>query len=253
LIRYLFVFLALIIVSPLYALAASIIVDLEGTPVEVSYETEGVKILSITPDLDFISLLMEVKVTGSPGILEITFDREFFDAKFAGQDDSFIVLADGDEPGFEETETTPSSRTLRIELPTGTEEVEIIGSVFGTPQIAEPEEQPEEPMVEEPVAEEPVAEEMQPEEKPPMVSQPKVECGPGTILKDGVCVVDERCGPGTIMQDGVCVPAPAESTFIGGQGLIYGAAAAFIIAFIIIFILYGISRASRQRPQVTPQ
>lgn len=239
--------MALVISSPLYALGASITVDMEGTPVEVFYETQGVEILSITPDLDFISLLIEVEVTGSPGILEITLDREFFDSKFAGQDDSFIVLADGDEPDFEETETTAASRTLRIELPTGTEEVEIIGSVFGTPQIAEPE-QPEEPMVEEPVVEEPA-----PEEKPPMEAKPKVECGPGTILKDGVCVVDERCGPGTIMQDGVCVPAPAQTTLAGDKSFIYGAAAAFIIAFIIIFILYGISRASRGKQQAVPQ
>jgi len=30
-------------------------------------------------------------------------------------------------------------------------------------------------------------------------------CGPGTYLKDGRCVLDDRCGPGTILKDGVCV------------------------------------------------
>ena len=38
-----------------------------------------------------------------------------------------------------------------------------------------------------------------------MSSTPKTECGPGTVLKDDVCVLDERCGPGTVLEDGVCV------------------------------------------------
>ena len=43
---------------------------------------------------------------------------------------TFIVLADGDEPIFSETNTSSQSRTLSIELPAGTEEIEIIGSMF---------------------------------------------------------------------------------------------------------------------------
>ena len=57
--------------------------------------------------------------------------RSFFDSTFEGDDDDFIILADGDEPNFTETSTTGQSRTLSIELPSGTEEIEIIGSVFG--------------------------------------------------------------------------------------------------------------------------
>ena len=29
----------------------------------------------------------------------------------------------------------------------------------------------------------------------------KTQCGPGTIPKDGVCVLDDRCGPGTIFDE----------------------------------------------------
>jgi len=39
----------------------------------------------------------------------------------------------------------------------------------------------------------------------PVDDTPKTQCGLGTILKDGVCVLDERCGPGTVLKDGVCV------------------------------------------------
>ena len=67
-------------------------------------------------DLDFISLILDVDVSGSPGILEITFDRDFFDSVFDGTDDAFIIIADGDEPDFTETSTTTESRTLQIEL-----------------------------------------------------------------------------------------------------------------------------------------
>jgi hypothetical protein len=34
-----------------------------------------------------------------------------------------------------------------------------------------------------------------------VVETSKTQCGPGTIPKDGVCVLDERCGPGTIFDE----------------------------------------------------
>ena len=128
------------LISPahVYAAPGVLIVDLEGKSINVSYDVEGVEIISVTPDLDFISLILEVEVTGSPGILEITFDRSFFDSTFQGLDDVFIIIADGDEPDSEEIGTTTQSRTLRIELPAGTEEVEIIGTEFAMPETTEP-------------------------------------------------------------------------------------------------------------------
>ena len=38
----------------------------------------------------------------------------------------------------------------------------------------------------------------------------KTQCGPGTILRASVCVLDDRCGPGTILQDGVCYLEPSK-------------------------------------------
>ncbi len=112
--------------------AESLPVDVEGTSFDVEYDVTGMTVSGIEADTDLISLiLLTVDVTDSPGTLDITFERSFFDSTFEGVDDDFFVLADGDEPTFSETATTSQSRTLSIELPAGTEEIEIIGSVFG--------------------------------------------------------------------------------------------------------------------------
>ncbi len=131
--------IALAIFSPAYAFAApgTIAVDLDGTSVDVSYDAVGVEVLSVQSDLEFISLLFQVEVTGSPGILEITLDRNFLDATFEGVDDEFFMITDGfDEPTFEEVETTSELRILRIELASGTEELEIFGKAFCEPESA---------------------------------------------------------------------------------------------------------------------
>ncbi|MCH8832826.1 MAG: hypothetical protein IIA81_00870 [Thaumarchaeota archaeon] len=243
--------IALVILSPAYAFAApgTIAVDLDGISVDVSYDADGVEVLSVQSDLEFISLLFQVKVTGSPGILEITLDRNFLDATFEGVDDEFFIITDGfDEPTFEEVETTSELRTLRIVLAPGTEDLEIFGTVFGEPESA-PEEVTEEPetVVEEPeeVTEEPETVVEEPEE----VTEPKTQCGPGTVLKNGVCVLEDKCGPGTVLQDGVCVLTASSSTSgsIVSRDFIVGAGAALGIALLLIIIFAAIGRANREK------
>ena len=221
------------IISSAFVYADTASVDIDGTSYDVDYTGTGVTVSGIDADLDFFSLLLNVNVSGSPGTLEITLERSFFDSIFQGDDDNFIVLADGDEPKFSETKTT-QSRTLSIELPAGTEEVEIIGSQFGQSEPAP---------VEEPAVEETVPEET------PAVETPKTECGTGTILKDGVCVLDERCGPGTVLTDGVCVAEPvSESTTRGlGTQLTISLLVAFVIAGIIGLVLAIMSKASKSK------
>ena len=260
----------LLVLAPVFAYAepGTIPVDVSGTSYNIDFEADGVTITAILADLDVPSILLEVEVTGAPGILEITFDREYFDSTFEGSDDTFIIISDGgEEPTFEETETTSETRTLRIELPTGTEEVEIIGSqlldgTFGEITIKE-ETQMEEPEVipeEEVPTEEEIPEETMPEEETPMEETPTMEeetskCGPGTILKDGACVLDERCGPGTHFEDGACVldeKEPAtEEVSLGGSNtsqLVIPAIIGFGIAFIVMIILWLIGRAGRRNP-----
>ncbi|MFZ8908253.1 MAG: hypothetical protein ACO2YR_04950 [Nitrosopumilaceae archaeon] len=242
------------IISSTFVYAESTTVNVEGNTFDIEYTGDGVNITGVEADLDFISLIFTVDVTNSPGTLEVTFERSFFDSVYQGSDDSFIILADGDEPSYSEIETTATSRTLSMTLPSGTDEVEIIGSVFGSgPQ--EPAEEPvkEEPSKEpvkeepskEPVKEEPVMDEEQPSEKP------KTECGPGTILKDGVCVLDQRCGPGTVLKDDVCVldstPKKSSAPQALGKELVYGFIAAFVVAGIIGIVLALMGKAGKSK------
>ena len=184
------------IISTALVYAETMSVDVEGNSFDVEYTATGMTVTGIEADTDSISLIFTVDVTDSSGTLDITFDRSFFDSTFEGLDADFTILADGVEPTSTKTETTAQSRTLSIELPSGTENVDIFGSVFGTP-ASEPVVETPEPVVETP---EPVVE--TPE---PVVETPTTQCGPGTILKDGACVLDERCGPWNYSQRwGMC-------------------------------------------------
>ncbi len=281
------------IISTSFVYADTTSVSIDGTSYDIEYTGNGVSVTGVEADMDFVSLIFSVDVTSSPGTLSVNFDRGFFDSKFEGIDEEFFVIVDGADVSFDE-EKTSTYRILSMELPEGTEEIEIIGSTFGTPVeeppvVEEPVEEPpvveepveEPPVVEEPVEEPPVVEEPveeppvveEPVEEPPVVEEPveeptpsetpttpvttpeetapRTECGPGTILKDGVCVLDETCGPGTILKDGVCVlkPTPPATTDIRGMGseLVITLIVGFIVAGGIGIMIALISKAGKSR------
>ncbi len=80
------------------------------------------------------SLIVQIDSV-SNGTLAIKLPREVIDAKFGDDDDDFFVVLDGLEIDFDETKTG-NERTITIEFPEGTEEIEIIGTFivpeFGT-------------------------------------------------------------------------------------------------------------------------
>ena len=149
--KFSLVLFTLVLLSPAYVYATPgvLFVDFEGKSVNVNYDAEGIEILDYVLEEDAFSaiIILEVEVSGSPGILEITLDRNFIDSTYQGADDLFFVLADGDEPSSEEIATTTQSRTLRIELPAGTEEVEIIGTEFVMEETTAPPPPPPPPLV----------------------------------------------------------------------------------------------------------
>ena len=214
------------ILSTAFVYAETISVDVDGTSFDVQYTAVGMTVTGIESDTESASLIFSVDVTDPIGILNVELERSFFDSIYDDTDDLFFILADGDEAISEEIQSTSQSRSLIITVPSGTEDLEIIGSVFNN-------------SVEEPIVEEPIVENI-----------PNNECGPGTILEDDICILDQRCGPGTILEDGACVldSAPVTSSSSGNsKELIMSITVAFVIAGIIGIILALISRANRNK------
>ena len=228
----------------------TLLVTVDGMPFDVNFSTIGLNVYEIESDTDSMSLIFYVDVSDSNGKLEVTFDREFFDSVYDGVDDQFFILSDGDETIFREIQNTPESRTLSIDVQLGTEELEIIGSEFGFSNVIET------PVIETPVIETPVIE--TPVIETPVIEiVPTNECGPGTVLENDVCVLDQRCGPGTVLENDVCVldssstvNSPTVSTTSSpssNKEMIISFSVAFGIAGVIGIILALIAKAHKKK------
>ena len=224
------------ILSTAFVYAETLSVDVDGTPFDVVYTTTGVNVIGIESDTESMSLIFSVDVTDLNGKLDVTLNRSFFDSVYDDIDYDFFILADGDESIFEETETKNQSRTLSITVPYGTEELEIIGSVFHSSV--------EEIIVEEIIVEEIIVEEIIVEDVPDN------ECGPGTMLENNICILDQRCGPGTILEGDACVldSTPAKSPSTGNfRELIMSVSTALGIAGIVGIVFAIIYRVNRNK------
>ncbi len=109
-------------------------INVQGTDIELTYAISGGVITQVFPDEEAKSLIVQIDST-SNGTLAIKLPREVIDAKFGEEDDEFFVVLDGLEVTFDETKTG-NERTITVEFPDGTEEIEIIGTSvipeFGT-------------------------------------------------------------------------------------------------------------------------
>ena len=270
-------------VSTALVYAETMSVDVDGISFDVEYDSTGMTVSGIEADTDFISLILTVDVTESSGTLDITLDRSFFDSTWQGLDDDFIILADGDEPNFSETATTSQSRTLSLELPAGTEEIEIIGSVFGDSTTVVPDTSEEDAAAAKAAAD--AAADAAAAKAAADAAAAKAaadaaadaaaakaaadaaaakaaadaaadntlptQCGPGTVLENGACVLDERCGPGTVLENGVCVldstSSPSSSS---GKGMGKESIMGFVVAFLgagIVAVVFGIIARSQKK------
>ena len=106
------------------AYASSSTVQLNGKSFDITYEST-VTIDTIEADTSSATITVSLIAVDSPGTLQITLDRSFFDSRTGNSDDQFLVLADGAEAQFTEIKTD-ASRTLNITVPAGTNNVDII-------------------------------------------------------------------------------------------------------------------------------
>ena len=100
----------------------------------ILYEITNAEITNVIPDLENVSLLINIKTTDD-GSITLTIPKSVLDAKITDGDGEFYVLVDNEEVYFEEI-TTSTDRTLTIEFLAGSEQIEIIGTFvipeFGT-------------------------------------------------------------------------------------------------------------------------
>ena len=205
------------------AFADTISVDIGDSTYNIEYTATDLTISSVTADMDFISLIFEVDVLLNEGQLEFNFDRDFFDAKLGSEDDDFFVIVDGDELSFEETKDD-SHRSISFLVDPGTEEIEIIGSdLAGVSYILEQEAEVK--------AEQEAIKQEEEEKEAEIISILEELCGEGTILEDGVC----------ILENPIIESPPIDST-----PLLLGIFGAMGIGLAVVLILWGIGKRSNK-------
>jgi hypothetical protein len=249
------------IISTAFVYAETLSVDVDGTSFDVQYTTVGMTVTGIESDTESMSLIFSVDVTDSTGTLNVELKRSFFDSIYDNVDDLFFILADNDKAISEEIQTTSQSRSLIITVPSGTVDLEIIGSGFNNSvkEIIVEEIIVEEIIVEEIIVEEIIVEEIIVKEiivEEIIVEEiivndmPDNECGPGTILENNICILDQRCGPGTILQGNACV---LDSTLVKSSStgytkeLIMSVTTALGIAGVIGIVLAIIARVNKNK------
>ena len=103
--------------------------------VTLDHDITGGSITEMEIEMSSNSLVIKVDAIDN-GSITVTLPRDVIDALVNGDDDDFFVIVDGEEVDFTETTTTSTERTLTIDFPAGSEEIEIFGTFvvpeFGT-------------------------------------------------------------------------------------------------------------------------
>jgi len=105
--------------------------DYEEYTIKIPYKIAGGVMRGVEVDPDFTSMIISLAEIRRDGVLTIIVPRNVVDARFdggGGDDDEFIVLADGEEQSYEELDKSRCFRTISIEMPRDSEEIEIIGT-----------------------------------------------------------------------------------------------------------------------------
>ena len=92
------------------------------------YSTTGVEIVDFDLDFKDIEVILEVEVKELPATIEISFERDFFDSVKLGENHEFTIIADGELVYYKEIFSNSEIRTLKFNLSSDTELVEIFGT-----------------------------------------------------------------------------------------------------------------------------
>ena len=215
------------------AFADTVSTDIDSVSYDIEYTGNNVVLKSATADLDFISLIFETEVTGSEGDVSITLQRDFFDAKIGYSDDDFFILSDGDEIEFEETKDD-TSRTLSFSLSTGTEEIEIIGTILANNSFL--------------IEQEQQAENSAAQAQADAAAQAQADADAKNAEEEKLEKLMNSCGDGTVFENGECVLSNMEKNAknVNHGSLIYSVVIGLMIGITITLILWGIGKKSHK-------
>jgi len=101
-------------------------VSVQGSSDLVGYEITGGKLLNIIPDVDALSLIVNID-SFNDGLLTLILPRTVIDARIDNDDSKFFILVDGEEKTYFEF-VSSTDRIIIIHFKAGAEEIEIIGT-----------------------------------------------------------------------------------------------------------------------------
>ena len=235
------------------AFADTVSTDIDSVSYDIEYTGNNVVLKSATADLDFISIIFETEVTGSEGNVSITLQRDFFDAKIGYSDDDFFILSDGDEIEFEETKDD-TSRTLSFSLSSGTEEIEIIGTILANNSFLIEQEQQAENSAAQAQADAEAAAQAQADAEAAAqanaeaAAQAQADADAKNAEEEKLEKLMNSCGDGTVFENGECVLSNMEKNAknVNYGPLIYSVVIAMMIGITITLILWGIGKKSHK-------
>ena len=246
-IAYVTVLIAAIMIPS--AFADTVSTDIDSVSYDIEYTGNNVVLKSAIADLDFISLIFETEVTGSEGDVSITLQRDFFDAKIGYSDDDFFILSDGDEIEFEEVKDD-TSRTLSFSLSTGTEEIEIIGTILANNSfLIEQEQQAKNSAAQAQADAEAAAQaEAVAQADAEAVAQAQADADVKNAEEEKLEKLMNSCGDGTVFENGECVLSNMEKNAnnVNYGHLIYSVVIGLMIGITITLILWGIGKKSHK-------
>ena len=224
-------------------------VEIDSTNYNIEYTGNNAILKSATADLEAISIFFETEISNAEGDITINFQRDFFDAKIGTQiDDDFWILADGEEINFEESKTDVS-RTLSFSISSGTQEIEIIGTVLATySYLISQEQQVEDDAKAEADAKAKAEADAKAKAEAKADAEAKAEADAKLAEEQRLENLANTCGDGTVFENGECVLSPmaknASDTRTGP--LIYSIVIGMSLGIIIMLILWGIGKRSHK-------